>query len=103
MSADAPDPQDDLERWHPLARRFRVLLSVPVKRRALTVLGGLSLALVALDLLHPRHDHVKAAETAGFYAAYGFAAFVFVVLCGWPLGRLLRRPERYYGERDDDV
>lgn len=59
---------------------------------------GLSALLVLLDLFVPRNEKVAIANATGFYALWGFAAFSFVVLMGWPLGRLLRRDENYYGD-----
>jgi hypothetical protein len=39
----------------------------------------------------------------GFYAGFGFLAFAFAVLSGWPLGKLLRRPESYYDTRSGEA
>lgn len=61
-------------------------------------MAGLSLLLVLLDLVIPRHEKIGIANSVGFYALWGFAAFSFVVLMGWPLGKLLRRDENYYGD-----
>lgn len=65
-------------------------------------LGALTLGLVSFDLVVDRHESVHSAEATGFYAIYGFVAFAFVVLAGWPLGRMLRRDENYYGDEDTD-
>ena len=32
----------------------------------------------------------------GFQGVFGFLAFGLAVLSGWPLGKMLRRPEDYY-------
>jgi hypothetical protein len=61
-------------------------------------LGGLGAFLIMLDLFVHRHDYFSFANSTGFYGLYGFAAFTFVVLMGWPLGNLLRRDENYYGD-----
>ena len=61
-------------------------------------IGLLSAFLIVIDLAVDRHEYVHMAEATGFYALWGFAAFAFVVLIGWPLGRLLRRSETYYGD-----
>ncbi len=61
-------------------------------------IAALSAALVALDLVIHRHEYFHIAEGIGFYAIWGFGSFAFVVLMGWPLGRLLRRDEDYYGD-----
>lgn len=61
-------------------------------------MAALSVILVLLDLVVPRHEKVGIANAVGFYALWGFGAFSFVVLMGWPLGKLLRRDENYYGD-----
>ena len=52
--------------------------------------------LVLLDFVLHRHDEIGFAETAGFYAAYGFVACVLLVLTAKALRRLLKRSEDYY-------
>lgn len=59
---------------------------------------SLSLVLVAVDLLVDRYEKISFANSVGFYGIWGFLAFTFVVLMGWPLGQLLRRDENYYGD-----
>ena len=61
-------------------------------------LGILGAGLIVLDLAAGRHDYFTFATATGFYGLYGFAAFSFVVLMGWPLGKMLRRSEDYYGD-----
>lgn len=65
------------------------------------LVGGLSLVLIAMDFMSflvKRKETVEVANLYGFYALWGFGAFAFVVLMGWPLGKLLRRGEDYYGD-----
>ena len=59
-------------------------------------IGLLSALLIVIDLFVNRHEYFSFANATGFYGLYGFAAFAFVVLMGWPLGNLLRRDENYY-------
>lgn len=84
---------------HPMAR---VLFGWTEAKGAGTFIfwgmAALSIILVLLDLLIERHEKVGIANAVGFYGLWGFAAFSFVVLMGWPLGRLLRRDENYYGD-----
>lgn len=61
-------------------------------------MAALSVLLVVLDLFVVRNEKIAIANAVGFYGLWGFAAFSFAVLTGWPLGRLLRRREDYYGE-----
>lgn len=62
------------------------------------LVGGLSFALILLDLVIKRKEYVDLANMTGFYALWGFGAFFLVVLAGWPLGKLLRSDEDYYGD-----
>lgn len=65
-------------------------------------LAILSVLLILADFRSGRHPHTEVESYLGFYGFYGFCAFGFVVLMGWPLGRLLRRGEDYYGDQDDE-
>lgn len=68
-------------------------------------IGVLSLGLAVADFFVHRHEYIHIAEFKMFYALYGFIAFGGVVLSGWPLRKLLGRPENYYepeeGESDN--
>jgi hypothetical protein len=59
-------------------------------------LWAVGAVLVLADFVVHRHDELGFAETAGFYAAYGFVACVALVLTAKGLRRLLKRPEDYY-------
>lgn len=59
---------------------------------------GLSALLIAVDVGIDRKEYFTFAKATGFYGLWGFGAFAFVVLMGWPLGRLLRRAPDYYGD-----
>ena len=72
----------------------------------LAVVAIICATLVVLDLGLHRHEYIDEANATGFYAIWGFGAFALAVLSGWPLGKLLRRDEDYYGEADitpDDI
>ncbi|MFC6196448.1 hypothetical protein [Ponticaulis profundi] len=78
------------ERWfgwtsHPKAGAYTFI--------AIAVLSAL---LFGADFLVHRHEYLHIAEFPVFYALFGFASFAFVVLSGWPLRKLLGRPENYY-------
>lgn len=66
----------------------------------LAILGVL---FVAADAFIDRHPENDIESYFGFYGAYGFFAFSFVVLMGWPLGRLLHRDENYYDDQDPEM
>jgi len=95
----APKPNDD--DMHPVSKLLFGWVSSP--RTPLVILVAvvvISLGLVLFDLSVDRHEYLDFANANGFYAIWGFAAFALAVLSGWPLGRLLRRDEDYYGEAD---
>lgn len=66
----------------------------------LIALVVISIVLFAADFFIEKHAYkpIKFSEFPTFYGLYGFAAFAFVVLCGWPLGKWLRKDENYYGD-----
>jgi hypothetical protein len=66
-------------------------------------IGLICFVLLGLDFVVERHAYkpISFSTTPTFYAFYGFCAFAFVVLCGWPLGKLLHRDENYYGDQED--
>lgn len=86
---------------HPIARRLRFILAPGFGRVLMYLFGAVFFALAAVDLVHHRHELFSWEGFAGFHAWFGFLAFSFVVIMGWPLGRLLSRPENYYAEDDE--
>ena len=96
---DAPKPSD--ENMHPLSRLLFGWVSSPRTPLFLLILVILICAgLGVFDLAVIRHEYLDFAYANGFYAIWGFAAFGLAVLSGWPLGKLLRRDEDYYGEAE---
>ena len=96
---DAPKPNDD--DMHPTSKLLFGWVSSPRTPLILLILVILiSIGLVVFDLAVNRHEYLDFANANGFYAIWGFAAFALAVLSGWPLGKLLRRDEDYYGEAD---
>ncbi len=66
-------------------------------------LAALCAVLAALELVIHRHDGGGIEALPVFQGVFGFLAFALAVLSGWPLGRLMRRPENYYGDQPDDA
>jgi hypothetical protein len=52
--------------------------------------------LLLLDLFVPKHGAFSIEHRFGFYAVFGFAACVTLVLVAKQLRRVLMRPEDYY-------
>lgn len=87
------------EGTHPMAKVFFGWTEVKgIGAILFWVLAGLSLLTVLADLVIHRHEEIHFANSIGFFGLWGFLSFSFVVLMGWPLGRLLRRDENYYGD-----
>lgn len=96
---EAPKPSN--EGMHPLAKLLFGWVESPRTPFLLLVIAVvISAGLVVADLAVNRHEYLEFANATGFYAFWGFAAFAIAVLSGWPLGKLLRRDEDYYGEAD---
>ena len=96
---DEPMPNDD--DMHPMSKLLFGWVGSPRTPLIVLLLVLLICAgLVVFDLSVNRHEYVDMANANGFYAIWGFAAFGLAVLSGWPLGKLLRRDENYYGEAD---
>ena len=53
--------------------------------------------------LHDKHGYFMFETAIGFHAAYGFGAFVFVVLLGKELRKLIMRPEDYYAPNVENI
>jgi len=88
---------------HPAARPFLWLASNWAQRNFMWFIGVLAICFVLLDLLVYRKSYFALDGNMGFYAIFGFFAFSFVVLMGWPLRKLTGRKDDYYedGEPDD--
>jgi hypothetical protein len=65
-------------------------------RFILACVAALCAVLAVLDLLVPRQAINALDALPVFFGVFGLVAFGLAVLSGWPLGRLLRRPETYY-------
>lgn len=82
---------------HPLSiLLFAWMRSALFFRMLMAVLAGAGALLVAIEVVFMRRAYASLDAIPGFFAVFGFVAFGFAVLSGWPLGRLLRRPEDYY-------
>jgi hypothetical protein len=66
-------------------------------RAFLAVLALLVLAELAVHL----HPHFEIESIFGFSAWFGFAACVAMIVAAKGLALVLKRPDTYYGRRDD--
>jgi hypothetical protein len=77
--------------WLSEPQNVRLLWRVFVVVLALTVLAELAITL---------HARFGVDGLFGFHAAYGFLACLAMILVARALGVLLKRPDRYYEDRD---
>ena len=87
MSDDRTTPEAEPRRWLDDKRNVdRVAWSV------YAVCGFLLL----IDVLVPKHGPFSLEHLLGFYAIFGFAAYVALVVAAEALRALVARPEDYY-------
>jgi hypothetical protein len=73
---------------------FRILMAL---------LAALGAVLIALEIVLSGKTVTSLANMPGFFGIVGFVGFGIAVLSGWPLGKLLRRPEDYYDTRSGEA
>jgi len=76
-------------------RRFRTVFTW-----ALALSG---VALIGLEMWFAHRPIKDVTYVPGFQGGFGFIAFAFAVLSGWPLGKILRRPEDHYEKRSEEA
>ncbi len=59
-------------------------------------LYSLCAAVLLVDVFHHRHGHFEFEEWFGFYALYGFAAYMLIVNAAKLLRKFIKRDENYY-------
>lgn len=71
-----------------------------VKRlwRGFLIVLGLT---VLAELLVPLHPHFEIESVFGFNAWYGFMVCAAMIVVAKALALVLKRPDTYYGQRDD--
>jgi hypothetical protein len=95
------DSQVPLQLGEPGEHPFSVLLfswarSSLFFRLFMAMLAGAGALLIAVEVVFLRRAYVGLESLPGFFGVFGFLAFALAVLSGWPLGKLMRRPEEYY-------
>lgn len=66
-------------------------------------LAALGAMLIGFEIVLALKPIKNVSNVPGFYGVFGFLAFGMAVLIGWPLGKLLRRPEDYYDKRSGEA
>ncbi|MDG2204181.1 MAG: hypothetical protein P8M79_02905 [Alphaproteobacteria bacterium] len=94
MSGHMNAEHSDRPHWLDKPRNVKMLLRLLI---------GFGALLFIADAFYHKHAHFPVEEFFGFYAIFGFVAFVVIVLVGKKLRKILMRPEDYYynGFTDD--
>ena len=99
LSSAAGDPGE-----HPLSVLLFSWMRTKRFFRALMIgLALVGLGLIGAEIFLASHRIKDVTGVPGYYGVFGFIAFVLAVLSGWPLGKLLRRPEDYYDRRSGEA
>lgn len=102
-SAKAPDSPGEAGE-HPLSVLLFSWMRTPMFLRVFAIILGVAGAgLIIAEILVSQHAIKDVTGVPGFQGAFGFIAFALAVLSGWPLGKLLRRPEDYYDRRSGEA
>ncbi len=89
---------------HPLSVLLFSWMRTKLFFRVLMIgLGVVGVGLIGAEVLLSSQRVKDVTSVPGFYGVFGFVAFALAVLSGWPLGKLLRRPEDYYDRRSGEA
>jgi hypothetical protein len=89
---------------HPLSVLLFSWMRTPLFFRVLmALLASTGAALIALEAVLSNRPITSVQNIPGFFGVFGFLAFALAVLSGWPLGKLMRRPEDYYDTRSGEA
>ena len=89
---------------HPLSVLLFSWMRKPrVALYAMIALAVVGVGLIGAEWLIASHRIKDVTHVPGFYGVFSFIAFALAVLIGWPLGKLLRRPEDYYDRRSGEA
>lgn len=92
MSGDPQSPKDKGWADSPLFRRALLI--------ALVVAALAAAALGFIPAFQKEHPHFPVEKLPVFFALWGFASFMFIVLAGQHLRKIVMRGEKYYDERE---
>ena len=79
-----------------LGKALTILENPDVISKIIVTVGAFCAMLLIGDLFHLRHGKFSAEDTFGFYAAFGFLAFSFIIFATKVRKKLISRPEDYY-------
>ncbi|MEM9168208.1 MAG: hypothetical protein AAGC56_01035 [Pseudomonadota bacterium] len=91
---DVPESERDAPGWAENKDFIRLFL---IGLAAASILAALAGFVPAWQKKHP---HFPAEEIPVFFAFWGFASFMFIVLVGQHLRKFVSREESYYDDRE---
>ncbi len=94
MSINHNNKDQEKPGWADNPTFIRVFLGVLIAACVLSAIAGF-----VADWHNP-HPHFGAEKFPIFFALWGFGSFVFIVLVGQHLRKLVGRKEEYYDERE---
>lgn len=104
MSEQPEKPKLGEEGEHPLSvLLFSWMRGKLFFRLFMAFLAGLGALLIALEATMSGRPITSLTNVPGFFGIFAFVAFAIAVLSGWPLGKLMRRPEDYYETRSGEA
>jgi len=98
----ASHQNDNQNKWNALARFFHWLSRLGEQNKLTWVLGIVCIVTILLNLTYSNKGHYGAENILGFYAAYGFIAFSFIIFAATALRAIIRRDETYYADKAID-
>ena len=104
MSDEREHPQLGEVGEHPLSVLLFSWKRTKLFRNVMLIgLGALGAMLIGFEMVLAFQPIKDVTSVPGFHGIFGFLAFGLAVLSGWPLGKLLRRPEDYYEKRSGEA
>lgn len=95
--------QEDISGYPKLGQMFHWVDRPGNATKLVRILIGLCIVVFLLNFTYSGKGHYSAENIPGFYAAYGFIAFTFIIFAAKALRTLIKRPENYYGKKVVDA
>ena len=92
--SEIPEHERDKSGWAESAGFQRMFLIVLTVAAVAAAIAGF------VPAFQKKHPHFAAEAFPVFFAIWGFGAFMFIVLAGQHLRKLVGREERYYDDRE---
>ena len=81
--------------------RFNPNSVTNLSMNAWRILAALLAVLIACEFFVHHHEYFGFDDTPGFYVLWGFIGSAGLVVLGNLLGKVLKRPENYYNDSEE--